>query len=93
MPDSVLSPEEREEIREVFDLFDADGSGRIDLKELKEAVEALGFKSKNQTIYQLIGEIGTEPLDFNGFVNLIEKRLVTIFSLSFHFFLCPVSDL
>lgn len=33
-----LTEEQRQEIREAFDLFDTDGSGTIDAKELKVAM-------------------------------------------------------
>jgi len=49
-----LSEEEIEEIREAFNLFDTDGSGTIDPKELKAAMQSLGFEAKNQTIYQVV---------------------------------------
>ena len=39
-----LTDEQRQEIREAFDLFDTDGSGTIDAKELKVAMRALGFE-------------------------------------------------
>ncbi len=45
-----LTEEEIEEIREAFNLFDADGSGSIDPKELKAAMQSLGFEAKNATI-------------------------------------------
>jgi len=34
-PRPDLTEEQKQEIREAFDLFDADGSGKIDAKELK----------------------------------------------------------
>ena len=34
-PKAELTEEQKQEIREAFDLFDADGSGTIDAKELK----------------------------------------------------------
>lgn len=46
-----LTEDEIEEIKEAFDLFDADGSGTIDPKELKDAMQSLGFEAKNATIY------------------------------------------
>ena len=52
-----LSEEEVEEIREAFNLFDTDGSGEIDPKELKAAMQSLGFEAKNQTIYQIRNKI------------------------------------
>ena len=39
-----LTEDQRQEIREAFDLFDSDGSGAIDAKELKVAMRALGFE-------------------------------------------------
>lgn len=38
-----LTDEEIIEIREAFDLFDTDGSGTIDPKELKAAMQSLGI--------------------------------------------------
>ena len=46
-----LTEDEVEEIKEAFDLFDTDGSGTIDPKELKAAMQSLGFEAKNQTIF------------------------------------------
>lgn len=34
-PKAELTEEQKQEIKEAFDLFDADGSGTIDAKELK----------------------------------------------------------
>ena len=39
-----LTPAQRSEIREVFDLFDVDGSGLLDVKELRVAMRALGLE-------------------------------------------------
>ncbi|XP_004416325.1 PREDICTED: centrin-2 [Odobenus rosmarus divergens] len=35
-PKPELTEEQKQEIREAFDLFDADGTGTIDVKELKQ---------------------------------------------------------
>ena len=43
-----LTEEQKQEIREAFDLFDIDGSGTIDAKELKVAMRALGFEPKKK---------------------------------------------
>ncbi|GJN20465.1 hypothetical protein PR202_gb07846 [Eleusine coracana subsp. coracana] len=39
-----LTAQKRKEIKEAFDLFDTDGSGTIDAKELNVAMRALGFE-------------------------------------------------
>jgi len=59
-PRPELSDEQKQEIREAFDLFDADGSGTIDVKELKVAMRALGFEPKKEEIKKMIADIDKE---------------------------------
>eukprot|EP01071_Lankesteria_metandrocarpae_P004080 Lankesteria_metandrocarpae@DN3357_c0_g1_i2.p1 len=73
-----LTEEEIEEIRESFNLFDTDGSGRIDPKELKAAMQSLGFESKNPTIYRMIADLdshGKSSVDFEEFLDAITSKL------------------
>lgn len=51
---SNLTNEQKEEIKEAFDLFDTEGSGKIDAKELKVAMRALGFEPKKEEIRNII---------------------------------------
>ena len=64
-----LSSEEVDEIKQAFDLFDTNGTGKIDPKELKAAMQSLGFDSKNPTIYQLIADLDTPEAEKNGGIN------------------------
>lgn len=64
---SELTEEQKQEIRETFDLFDADNSGRIDLKELKVAMRALGFEPTQAELKKMITEAdkdGSGTIDF-----------------------------
>jgi Ca2+-binding EF-hand superfamily protein len=73
-----VSEEDIEEIREAFNLFDTDGSGTIDPKELKAAMQSLGFEAKNQTIYQMIGDIdkdGSGEIDFEEFLDMMTAKM------------------
>eukprot|EP00441_Pelagodinium_beii_P013585 CAMPEP_0197690646 /NCGR_PEP_ID=MMETSP1338-20131121/108628_1 /TAXON_ID=43686 ORGANISM="Pelagodinium beii, Strain RCC1491" /NCGR_SAMPLE_ID=MMETSP1338 /ASSEMBLY_ACC=CAM_ASM_000754 /LENGTH=142 /DNA_ID=CAMNT_0043273107 /DNA_START=40 /DNA_END=465 /DNA_ORIENTATION=- len=73
-----LSDEEIEEIREAFNLFDTDGSGTIDPKELRAAMQSLGFEAKNATIYQMIGDIdkdGSGNIDFDEFLDMMTAKM------------------
>ena len=73
-----MSEEEVQEIKEAFDLFDLDGEGTIDPKELKIAMQSLGFEAKNQTIYQMIADIdadGNGAIDFEEFLSLMTARV------------------
>merc|ERR1711968_63004 len=73
-----LTEEQRQEIREAFDLFDTDGSGTIDAKELKVAMRALGLDAKKDEIRRMINDIdkdGSGTIDFNEFLNMMTARM------------------
>ena len=76
-----LSQDEVDEIRQAFDLFDTNGTGRIDPKELKAAMQSLGFDTKNPTIFQLIADLDTPEaakkggIEFESFVEAINNKL------------------
>uniref|UniRef100_A0A669ER39 Centrin 1 n=2 Tax=Oreochromis TaxID=8139 RepID=A0A669ER39_ORENI len=55
-PKPELTEVQKQEIREAFELFDTDGSGYIDVKELKVAMRALGFEPKKEEIKKMTGE-------------------------------------
>ena len=52
-----LTDQQTAEIKEAFDLFDAGGSGSIDIKDLKVALRALGFEPQKQEIKRLISDL------------------------------------
>ena len=61
-----------------------DGSGTIDPKELKAAMQSLGFEAKNQTIYQMIGDIdkdGSGTIDFEEFLDMMTAKMVEFVSV------------
>ena len=76
-----LSQDEVDEIRQAFDLFDTNQTGKIDPKELKAAMQSLGFDTKNPTIFQMISELDTPDsqkkggIDFESFVEAINNKL------------------
>jgi Ca2+-binding EF-hand superfamily protein len=72
-----LKQDEIEEIKEAFDLFDTDQSGEIDLKELKAAMQSLGYESKNDTIFTMLAELdkdGNAFLHFEEFLDLMSGK-------------------
>ncbi|PWV05026.1 putative centrin [Trypanosoma cruzi] len=88
---SELTEDQRQEIKEAFDLFDTDGSGTIDAKELKVAMRALGFEPRKDEVRRLLLSIaeerrvpgveaagpGTEPLaiGFAEFTELMARKM------------------
>ncbi|XP_034453420.1 caltractin [Hippoglossus hippoglossus] len=78
-PKAELTEEQKQEIREAFELFDTDGSGFIDVKELKVAMRALGFEPKKEEIKKMIGEVdkgGTGRVSFVDFLSVMTQKMV-----------------
>lgn len=50
-PQGLISEQQKREAREAFELFDADGSGSIDSKELKVPSSRENFLSAGRTLY------------------------------------------
>ncbi|KAB0798836.1 hypothetical protein PPYR_06716 [Photinus pyralis] len=77
-PKFELSDEQKTDIREAFDLFDTEGAGKIDTKELKVAIRALGFEPKKEEIKKMIADIdpdGTGKLSFEEFLQLMSVKM------------------
>jgi len=71
-----LTKDEIAELKEAFDLFDTEGSGRIDVNELKGAMQALGYNKKNKMVFAMIEQLkdGT-TLDFSSFLDLMTAKM------------------
>lgn len=77
-PKFELTQEQKNDIKEAFDLFDTEGTGKIDTKELKVAIRALGFEPKKEEIKKMISEIdveGSGKLSFDNFMTLVSVKM------------------
>merc|ERR1712110_295278 len=73
-----LTEEQIEEIREAFNLFDADSSGAIDIRELKAAMRALGFEVKKEELKKMIADIdndGNGDIEFGEFLEMMTGKM------------------
>jgi len=73
-----LSEEQIKEIKDAFNLFDTDGSGSIDAKELQVAMTALGFEPKKEEIQQMIAGIdkdGSGTIEFEEFLAMMTEKM------------------
>ena len=73
-----LTEEQKQEIKEAFDLFDTDGSGSIDAKELKVAMRALGFEPKKEEVRRMIAEVdkdGSGTIEFPEFLDMMATKM------------------
>ncbi|XP_060783463.1 centrin-1 isoform X2 [Neoarius graeffei] len=77
-PKPELTEEIRQEIREAFELFDTDGSGYIEVKELKVAMRALGFEPKKEEIKKMIADVdkdSTGKISFDDFLAVMSQKM------------------
>nr|ABR17333.1 unknown [Picea sitchensis] len=73
-----LTDQKRQEIKEAFELFDTDGSGTIDAKELNVAMRALGFEMTEEQIRQMIADVdkdGSGTIDFDEFAYMMTAKI------------------
>lgn len=73
-----LSQQKKQEIKEAFELFDTDGSGTIDAKELNVAMRALGFEMTEEQINQMIADVdkdGSGAIDLDEFEHMMTAKI------------------
>ena len=73
-----LTEEQKQEIKEAFDLFDTDGSGAIDAKELKVAMRALGFEPKKEEVKKMMSEAdreGSGTISYKDFLEMMQTKM------------------
>jgi Ca2+-binding EF-hand superfamily protein len=67
---------DEKKIKEMFDLFDADGGGSIDVAELTQALVTLGISDTRDEIDRLVQQIdvdGSGEIEYEEFVEVMEK--------------------
>merc|ERR1712224_861440 len=69
----------KQEIKEAFDLFDTDGSGNIDAKELTIAMKALGAEPKEGEIEKMISDVdddGGGSIGYEEFLKMMTHKIL-----------------
>ncbi|KAH0945832.1 hypothetical protein HN011_011132 [Eciton burchellii] len=73
-----LTEEQRADIKEAFDLFDPDGTGKIATKELKVTFRALGFEPTKEELKKFIADFdpdGLGKLSYEEFLHLMTVKM------------------
>lgn len=89
-----LSSEQQDEIREAFELFDSEGSGAVERRDLRILLSALGFEPRRDQITRILTQTGVGPrvtrIQFREFLTVmshlinekeIREEMVKAFSL------------
>merc|ERR1712110_1142962 len=73
-----LTEEQKNDLKEAFDLFDTDGSGAVDFGELHTAMKALGFEPKKEEIAKMVKEMdkdGDATVDLEEFCIMMAEKM------------------
>ncbi|BGP38436.1 Calcium-binding component of the spindle pole body (SPB) half-bridge [Rhodotorula kratochvilovae] len=80
---SQLSPDQQQEVREAFELFDLDKDQKLDYHEFKVALRALGFDLKKAEVLKLMrdrnhddGAGGSLTIGLDGFMSISEQLIL-----------------
>ena len=75
---SKLSPAQREEFRNVYELIDADGDGSISVVELKRALDSVGTERSDEELIEMINKAnpaidGNVEIEMNDFMGVMAE--------------------
>ena len=72
----VLSDEQRQEMKEAFDLFDTEKTGRIDYHQLKVSMKAMGFEVRKADVLKLMKEYDRSAEQRNDACSLLLSLVI-----------------
>ena len=73
-----LTKEQKQELKEAFEVFDADGDGHIDANELQIVLEAVGRKMELHEVQEAIKKVDedqTGEIEFDEFLKLMSDEM------------------
>ena len=73
-----LSPEQEDQIKMAWELFDDDHSGCIDANELHNVLKKLGLNPTDQELEEIINDIDKDndgTIDYSEFLRLMSNKL------------------
>lgn len=76
-PRPEISDEQKQEIKEAFELFDTDKDGALDYHELKVAMRALGFDLKKAEVLKILKDhdkTGGGLIEFDDFAKISKQE-------------------
>lgn len=72
-----LAPEDYEELKQTFEVFDEDGSGTIDPPEINKVLEELGVDRRSPYVLRIINGLKekSKPITFDEFVDIAAGQI------------------
>ncbi|XP_068813541.1 uncharacterized protein [Struthio camelus] len=78
-----LGEGQKQQLREAFDLLDPDGSGQIDVKDLKIPLTALGCELRKEEMKKIISKVdedGSGKINFESFLQVMTQKMAEPYS-------------
>ena len=79
--EKVVVRSDGDEIKDALELFDANGDGRINAREIRSAMQSIGYDEKNPTVYEVMTELdnprnkNSGGATFNDFCQTVNYRV------------------
>lgn len=76
-----MDQQEIDEFKEIFNLFDTDGSGIIDAQEINKAMSNQDLHTRNPVLFEVISylnELDNSEIDFDTFIEAICEKIGNI---------------
>mmetsp|Transcript_39640 Transcript_39640/g.48264 ORF Transcript_39640/g.48264 Transcript_39640/m.48264 type:complete len:156 (-) Transcript_39640:176-643(-) len=76
-PSKPLTEDEIADLKEAFSMFDTNGDGTIEAKELREVMRSLGQNPTNREVMEMINSVDDNSdgsIDFDEFVILMQSK-------------------
>ena len=72
-----MDEQELQEFKDIFNLFDTDGSGSIDAEEISKVVNNQDMQSRNPVLFELVNHLTTldGEIDFETFLEAICEKI------------------
>jgi Ca2+-binding EF-hand superfamily protein len=77
----IVSQSDGDEIKNAFEFFDSNGNGKIDAREIKYAMQNIGYDERDPSVFQVVNELdnprnkNTGGVSFNDFCQTVNNRI------------------
>lgn len=76
----VLSQQEIDDARDAFGTFDTDGSGQLDVWQLRRVLKSMGHEPNDNELFALVSTVDFNYsgfIDFEDFVTIVERQILS----------------
>jgi Ca2+-binding EF-hand superfamily protein len=72
--ESAFTADQRENFKNAFDSFDADGSGSVSAQSLGTLLSGLGFNPRPEDLHDILEDIAAPAFDYDTFLSIVYRH-------------------